>query len=338
MKDMLAALFTGNKDIVLREYTLRALEKNELLIKVAFCGVCGTDRHIYEGKAPSSIPVILGHEYSGIIAGKGDSNSKFNVGDKVAIDPNIYCGYCDYCKRGKINFCENHEALGVTLNGGFAEYSIVPMKQAYLLPEDFDLSLASFAEPLSCCLRGIQNADIKAGDTVIILGGGSIGLIMVQLVRNAGAAKIILIEPESHKRSLGIELGADYSFNPMDDNFIAEIKSIQSHADVIIECVGKSETVDLAVQLAGKGTKIVIFGLAPSDHNVTLNLQYLFKNELMIINSYLNPFTFGSAINLLASGRVNVRKLISDQIALKNINRIFQNGTNGNIKQQIINN
>lgn len=336
---MLAALFNGNKDIVLCDYSLRTLEKNELLIKVACCGVCGTDRHIYEGKAPSSIPIILGHEYSGIIVEKGDSDSKFNIGDKVAINPNIYCGHCDYCKRGKVNFCENHKALGVTLNGGFAEYSIVPETQAYRLPDDFDLSLASFAEPLSCCLRGIEHADIKPGNTVVIIGGGSIGLLMVQLVRNAGAAKIILVEPELHKQNLGIELGADYAFSPTDDNLTEEIKnSAQSQTDVIIECVGKSETVELAVQLAGKGSKIVIFGLAPSDHDVTFNLQYLFKNELTILNSYLNPFTFRPAINLLIAGKINVQKLITNQIVLKNINKIFHNSIDSCIKQQIINN
>lgn len=336
---MLAAVFKGNKNIELSDYPLRHLEKNELLIKVANCGVCGTDRHIYEGKAHSSIPVILGHEYAGIVADTCDANTGFHIGEKVAIDPNIYCGYCDYCKKGKINFCENHQALGVTVNGGFAEYSIVPVKQAYRLPDNFDLSLASFAEPLSCCLRGISIAGIKPGNTVIIIGGGSIGLIMVQLVKNAGAAKIILIEPELNKQTLGLELGADYTFSPEDENVIAKVKELtHSQIDVIIECVGKKETVEFSVQAAGKGSKIVIFGLAPSDHNVTFNLQYLFKNEIMILNSFLNPFTFGDAVNLLAAERVNVKKLISDKTELKDINKIFKHGMNKSIKQQIINN
>ncbi len=336
---MLAALFNGNKNITLCDYSLKPLEKNELLIKVAFCGVCGTDRHIYEGKAPSSIPVILGHEYSGIIVEKGVTDSEFKIGDKVVINPNIYCGYCDYCKRGKVNFCENHQALGVTLNGGFAEYSIVPMSQAYTLPGDFDLSLAAFAEPLSCCLRGIQHADIKPGETVVIIGGGAIGLLMVQLVRNSGASKIILVEPDRLKRKLGLEFGADYAFDPDNDNLKEVIHdSAKSQTDVVIECVGKNETVQLAVELAGKGSKIVIFGLAPSDHNITFNLQYLFKNELGILNSYLNPFTFGPAVSLLVAGKINVRKLITDKIELKNFNSIFNDHTKSSIKQQIMNN
>ncbi len=336
---MLAALFTGNKNIVVGDYSLRTLQKNELLIKVACCGVCGTDRHIYEGKAPSSIPVILGHEFSGIIEECGDKDPDYTIGRHVAVNPNIHCGYCDYCKRGKIHFCENHKALGVTLNGGFAEYTIVPKAQTYLLSCDFDLSVASFAEPLSCCLRGIQQADIKPGDKVVVIGGGTIGLMMVQLAKNAGAANVTLLEPDSSKRRTGIELGADLAFDPSEPGLDLKIKdNLPSQTDVIIECVGKSDTVKQAVQLAGKGTKIVIFGLAPYDHEVTFNLQYLFRNELTILNSYLNPFTFAPAVDLLVTGRINVRKLISDRITLSNINSIFLNNSNSSIKQQIINN
>lgn len=336
---MLAALYKGNKDIAVSDYPLRPLEKNELLLKVAYSGVCGTDRHIYEGKAPSSIPVILGHEYSGTVISKGSIDADFSVGDKVAVNPNIHCGYCHYCKSGKINFCENHQALGVTVNGGFAEYSIVPVSQAYKLPDDFDLSAAAFAEPLSCCLRGMHHADIKPGNSVVIIGGGSIGLLMLQLVRISGAAKIILIEPERFKRDIGISMGADYAFDPSDKDLSEELnKAIKYPSDVIIECVGKKETVELAVQLAAKGTRIVIFGLAPSDHDIKFNLQYLFKNEILILNSLLNPFTFGQAVDLLVSGKIDVCRLITDKIELKNIQSIFDNRTNSSIKQQIINN
>lgn len=337
---MLAAVFNGNKNIDLCDYSLRTLEKDELLIKVVCCGVCGTDRHIYEGKAPSSIPVILGHEFSGIIVKKGDSDSIFNIDDKVAIDPNIYCGHCDYCRKGMVNFCKNLKALGVTVNGGFAEYSIIPISQAYLLPQDIDLSIAAFSEPLSCCLRGIEHADIKSGNTVVVIGGGSIGLLMVQLVKNSGASKIILVEPDSSKQKLGIELGADYSLNPYDEKIFEEINDLTgSQVDIVIECVGNKDTVGYAIKLAGKGGKVVIFGLAPKDQNLTLNLQYLFQKELKIFNSFLNPFTFKPAIDLLVNKKINVQKLLTKQIHLKNITDIFsETFISGNIKVQIINN
>ena len=337
---MLAAVFSGTRNITVRDYSLRPLEKSELLIKVAYCGVCGTDKHIYEGNATSSIPVILGHEYSGTITEKGSKNTKFDIGDKVAIDPNIYCGCCKYCRIGKINFCENLKALGVTLDGGFAEYSIIPVSQAYLIPNDFDLSIAAFAEPLSCCLRGIEHAAISPGNSVVIIGGGPIGLLMIQLVKNAGASRIILIEPDQQKQKLGIELGADYSLNPVEEKISEKIHELtDSQVDVVIECVGSKNAVDQAIKLAGKGGKVVIFGLAPNDQNITLNLQYLFQNELKIFNSFLNPFTIKPAIDLLIQNRINVPKLITKQIFLKDINSFFYNNEFvHNIKVQIINN
>lgn len=337
---MIAAVFSGNKNIDLCDYSLRTLEKNELLIKVACCGVCGTDRHIYEGKASSIIPVILGHEFSGIIVEKGDSDYKFNIGDKVAIDPNIYCGHCDYCRKGMVNFCENLKALGVSMNGGFAEYSIVPASQAYLLPPDFDLSIAAFSEPLSCCLRGIGHADIKPGNTAVVIGGGSIGLLMIQLVRNSGASKIILVEPDPYKQKFGIELGADYSFNPYDEKMFEGIKELtDSQVDVVIECVGSKDSVESAINMAGKGGKLVVFGLAPKDQNITLNLQHLFLNELKIFNSFLNPNTFKPAIDLLVNNKINVKQLLTKQIFLKDAANIFSdNNISGSIKVQIINN
>ncbi len=337
---MLAAVFQGNKKFNLGIHNLPKLGKDELLIRIRSCGICGTDRHIYEGKAPSSIPIILGHEFSGTIVGKGNPDSKFKIGQKVVIDPNIYCGQCDYCRKGMVNFCENLKALGVTLNGGFAEYCIVPSSQAYILPDDFDLSVAAFSEPLSCCLRGINNADIKLGNTVVVIGGGSIGLLMVQLVRITGASKIILIEPNLNKQKLGIKFGADYAFNPDSEKLFEQINDITNNqVDIVLECVGNKDAVDNAIKIAGKGGKVVIFGLAPKDQTINLNLQHLFQKELKIFNSYLNPFTFKSAVDLLINRKISVKELLTKQLNLIDIPNFFSdNIIAGNIKVQIINN
>ena len=337
---MLAAVFHGNKNINLDDYDLPKLRNNELLIQIGSCGICGTDRHIYEGEAPSSIPVVLGHEFSGTIIEKGDLNLKFNIGDKIVIDPNISCGQCDYCKRGMVNFCENLKALGVTLNGGFAEYCIVPSSQAYILPDDFDLSLAAFSEPLSCCLRGIKHADIKPGNAVVIIGGGSIGLLMIQLVKISGASQIILIEPDTYKQKMGIQFGADHSISPDSETIFEQIIDLtHSQVDIVIECVGSKNAVDNAFKVAGKGSKVVIFGLAPKNQTLTLNLQHLFQNEVQIFNSFLNPFTFKPAVDILINKKISVKELITKQLNLKDIPNFFtDNNISGNIKVQIINN
>jgi threonine dehydrogenase-like Zn-dependent dehydrogenase len=184
----------------------------------------------------------------------------------------------------------------------------------------------------------MEHADIKPGNTVIVIGGGSIGLLMVQLVKNSGASEIILIEPDEYKQKLGIELGADYALSPTGEQ--KEIKVLADlQADVVIECVGNKDTVINAVKMAGKGGKVIIFGLAPKDQNITLNLQYLFQKELKIFNSYLNPFTIKPAIDLLVNKKIEVKKLITKKIFLKNISGIFSDTfTSGSIKVQIINN
>ncbi|MFZ2322798.1 MAG: zinc-dependent alcohol dehydrogenase family protein [Ignavibacteriaceae bacterium] len=337
---MLAAIFQGNKNLILKDFLLPKLKQYEVLVKVECCGICGTDKHIFDGTAPSSIPVILGHEYCGIVAEIGIPDSDFIIGQKVAIDPNIYCGHCDYCRRGMINFCRNLKALGVTLNGGFAEYSVVPASQVYILPDNIDLSIAAFSEPLSCCLRGIEHANIRLGNNVVIIGGGSIGLIMIQLAKIIGAAKIILVEPDISKRNLGVELGADYSLNPKDEKIFEEIKELTNNqVDVVIECVGSSEAVNNAIKIVDKGGKVIIFGLAPKSENININLQYIFQKELKIFNSYLNPFTFKTAVDLLTSNKINVQKLLSKQIYLKELPGFFsENNNSGKIKVQLINN
>ncbi len=321
---MLAAVYNGVNQFDLSEYPLRQLDSGEVLVGVSYCGVCGTDHHIIYGKAPANIPVILGHEFSGVVTDKADNVNDFQIGEKVAVDPNIYCGKCKYCRKSKVQFCENHQALGVTLNGGFAEYSIVPSSQIYSLPNDFDLSLAAFAEPLSCCLRGIEQAEIKPGDTVTIIGGGSIGLMMIQLVKLSGAAKIILVEPIESRKQIGLKLGADIAFSPNDKNLVKSIFDYtDGGTDVAIECVGKKETVELSLKLAAKGGRIVIFGLAAKNETIELNLQELFRNEIKIHNSFLNPFTFDAAVKLLVSGKINLTGIPTSKVQLKDIKDIF---------------
>lgn len=336
---MLAAVFEGNKNLNLKDLPIPELKANEILVKVSHCGVCGTDRHIYEGVAPSAIPVVLGHEYSGTVTKVGNYKSEFKIGQKVVVDPNIYCGHCEYCRRGMINFCSNLKALGVNLNGGFSEYSVVPSSQAYILPNDFDLSVAAFSEPLSCCLRGIEHAGIGLGDHVVIIGGGSIGLIMIQLARLNGAGNVILIEPDNLKRNLGLDLGADHVINPRSESFFADIKEIsKGRVDIVIECVGKSEAVENAIKIVDKGGKVIVFGLAPDSESIKVNLQYIFRKELRLFNSYLNPFTFKPAVELLVNNKIYVKRLLTKQIDLKDLPEYFsKDNTSSNIKVQFIN-
>ncbi|MGN0685370.1 MAG: alcohol dehydrogenase catalytic domain-containing protein, partial [Gemmiger sp.] len=189
---MIGAYFLGNQTIETRPLVLPDPGPGQVLVRVAACGVCGTDVHIYhggKGSADVTPPVVLGHEFSGIIEKLGDGVEDLEVGQLVTVDPNIYCGKCRPCRQGQKQMCHHMRAVGVNMDGGFAECCLVPSAQCVPVPEGTDPELAAMAEPLACCLHGIDRAGIRPGENVLVVGGGTIGQIMLQLARIAGAAK-----------------------------------------------------------------------------------------------------------------------------------------------------
>jgi L-iditol 2-dehydrogenase len=224
------------------------------------------------------------------------------------------------------------------MNGGFAEYSIVPASQAYRLPRDFPAKVAAFAEPLSCCLRGIQQAAICMGNSVAIVGGGTIGLLMLQLARLNGAGQVLLIEPISAKREIARQLSADGVFDSTLVDLEQQINDITGGgADIVIECVGSSEAAQLSMKLAKRGGCVILFGLADKTSTLSLNLQDIFHRELTIKSSLLNPFTFEPAVKLLVSQKIKVEPLHPESIKLPKILELFsQPRNNSTIKYQVM--
>jgi L-iditol 2-dehydrogenase len=304
---MRVALFEKAHHLRVTEKSLRALSDGEYLVKVDACGVCGTDVHILEGTSRSSPPVVLGHEYAGMVEDAGQGCGQKLLGKRVAIDPNISCGHCYYCRRGLAHLCANLRALGVDVDGGMAEYCIVPEKQMYTLPDGFPVIASAFIEPVSCVIHGIDRAGIKVGDTVLILGAGTIGLIMMQLAHTAGATRVIIVEPLEHKRAIAKKLGAEFILNPAE----VDTKSVTYDltgvgADVVIECTGKPETAQLALDLARRGGTVEFFGVCAVGSTISVEPNAVYAKELSIVGSYVNPHTFDRAIAVLNSGNVRI--------------------------------
>lgn len=321
---MRAAVFKRPFELHLENLDLPGLKPDELRIAVEACGICGTDALIYAGKAPASPPVILGHEYTGKIVEVGPQVWDLKVGDRVVVDPNIHCTHCSFCRNGSVHLCLNLKALGVNMNGGFAEFSIIPASQAYILPSDFPAKAAAFAEPLSCCLHGIQRASIAPGDSVAIVGGGTIGLLMLQLARLSGATQIILVEPKSERREIAERLSADYVLDPALLDIAQKVRDLSSGgADVVIECAGNAKAAALSLDLAKPGGTVVLFGLAGKQEAVSLNLQDIFLRELTIKSSLLNPFTFKRAVDMLVSNSIRVDVLEPAPVALERMAGFF---------------
>src|SRR5579862_7895419 len=299
---------------------LRPLKAGEVLVHVDACGVCGTDVHIVEGTSRSTPPVVLGHEYAGTIEDIAVEQNGLKVGDRVAIDPNISCGVCFYCRRGLVHLCSNLRALGVDIDGGMAEKCIVPYKQLYAIPEKLSIEASAFIEPVSCVIHGIDKAGIRAGDTVVILGGGTIGLMMLQLVRAAGAAKIIVIEPLEHKRKIAQRLGADEILDPTKIDLVSAIMDLTNvGADVVIECVGRPQTMQTAIDLARRGGTVEFFGVCPIGQTISVEPNKIYFKELTIVGSYVNPNTFSRAIAALDSGIIRVDEFQIDKFPLDGV-------------------
>jgi len=326
---MVGCFFEKGKGFETRETELPEPKEDEIVIRNMACGIYGTDVHIYVGgKGSADVPqsVILGHEYSGEIYKTGNGVTKFKPGDHVAVDPNIYCGQCYPCRNGKKQHCENLTAIGVNRNGGFAQFSVVPEKQAFLLNSDIDYEAGALVEPIACCIHGMDQAHIKSGDTVCIIGGGTIGLIMVQLARLNGAGTIILSEPVEMNRKIGLELGADLTVNPYAADIRTQIGELtgRNNVDVVIECVGKTVAVKQAFQIAGSGSTILLFSVPDPDAIFELPLYDVFKKELRIQGSFINPDTHQRAVNLINSKKIRTDLLITHRFRLDRLESAVQ--------------
>lgn len=321
---MRANYFLGNQTFEVRETEIPSIGPTDILLRVAACGVCGTDVHIYHGSKGSADvhpPVVLGHELSGIVAACGAEVTKLQPGDHVTVDPNIYCGSCPACRSGKKQLCENLYAIGVNRDGGFAEYCVVPQAQCFVLPPQLPLEYGAMAEPLACCLHGIDRAGIRPGQTVCVIGGGAIGLLMVQLAKHSGAAAVVLSEPVEGRRRVGREVGADYTVDPTAQPLPEALKAFlgEPGADVIIECVGNTIAVEQAFSAAKRGTTLLFFSVPKPDAVHGLHMMDIYQKELTVLGSFINPDTHARAAALIGSGTIQIAPLLTHSYPLERL-------------------
>ena len=285
--------------------------QGEVLVKIAAAGICGTDRHLLRGEFPSTPPVTLGHEFSGIVTALGPGVSGVAIGTRVTCDPNIACGTCNQCQAGRINLCCNLRAVGIHRDGGFAEYCAFPAHRALVLPDGMDLIHGAFCEPLACCIHGIDIGTPRAGEKVIVIGGGVIGMLALQLARNAGA-ETMLITRQASKRAIATGFGATHTAATP-----AEARDIWGDgADLVLECAGVVETVEACPALTRSGGRIVVLGVLSAGQKVAIEPFDLLFREVQMLFSFVNPFTQGRAVAMIADGSVQVAPLISRRLSL----------------------
>ena len=286
---MKSAVFYGKHDLRIEDYPMPKAGAHDIVIQVKACGVCGTDVHIYDGDkgaAEVTPPTILGHEFAGVIAEVGSEVTGYQLGDRVCIDPNCYCGTCEPCRSGEVHFCEHMIGYGTTVNGGFAEYCVVNESQVYKLGTNTTFEQGAMTEPVACCLHGIDLCSIRPGHQVVVIGGGMIGLLMLQLARLAGAAKVALLEPIESKREVGKELGADICIDPIHENVKASylpIKGLQQ----LLKTIGKvRKQINPKLQVGG-----ILFTMVDAHTNDARNNMELLRNvygsQIHIFDNYI---------------------------------------------------
>ena len=287
----------------------------DIVVQVEASGICGTDRHLFKGEFPSVPGTILGHEFSGIVVDAGTSDLALGV--RVTCDPNTWCGACSQCRRGRVNLCQNNVATGIGRDGGFAEFCAFPAHKAHALPDDLNPHFGAFCEPLACTIHGIDMGRISPGERVLVIGGGVIGLLAVQLARCAGAEVMLLTRSEG-KQSLGKATGASaVAASPL-----AAREIWPMGADLVVECAGVPATVAMAPALTRTGGRIVILGVLPDGTEVPIQPFDLLFREIQLHFSFLNPFTHERAARMIANGDIDVAPLVSRLISLEDVPKV----------------
>ena len=292
---------------------------DELLLKIEACSICGTDVHILS--TPCSYPIakmgiIEGHEFVGRVESVGDAVTSFKVGDRVVLDPNVFDGDCYQCKMGNFNMCENVYVLGITVDGGWAEYAVAPAKMCVKISDELPAETAIFAEPFTCVVSAVNKIRLLPGESVLVLGAGPIGLYFTALLKANGAGKILVSEPNPKRAELALKMGADRVIDPSREDVVAEVmKETDGHGiDVVVEAVGT--LIQTAVDCVRPKGKVVLFGMDASKHPEVDQFKIV-RNEITLMGSFIGLNTLPATVAIMESGLVDFSPMITHRLPLK---------------------
>ena len=314
---MQALLLTQYRNLELTDADRPTIGPNEVLIRVAACGICGSDVHGYDGSSGRRIPpIIMGHEAAGTIAEVGAEVDRVQIGDRVTFDSTIFCGQCDPCRRGAVNLCENRRVLGVSCpdyrqHGAFAEFVAVPDHILYRLPANMPFEHAAMIEPVSVAVHAVDRLAIRKGESAVVVGSGMIGLFVIQALRIKGCDQIVAVDIDSGRLELARQVGATEIVNSAKVDAVGSVMELTrgTGADVAVEVVGNAPALSTAIGSVRRGGRIGLVGnLTPE---VSFPLQAVVTRELTLYGNCASAGEYARAIDLVASGQINVQPLIS---------------------------
>jgi L-iditol 2-dehydrogenase len=314
---MKALLLSKYRSLEIAEVPIPAVGAGEVLIRVGACGICGSDVHGYDGSSGRRIPpIVMGHEAAGRIAAVGAGVTGLAEGDRVTFDSTIYCGACGYCKRGEVNLCDHRQVLGVSCGdysraGAFAEFVAVPARVVYKLPESISFAEAAMLEAVAVAIHAVSLADISAESTALVVGAGTIGVLILQALRAAGCRRVFVSDVDATRLKLAKELGATDVLLADKEDVVLEISQRTGGVgvDVAMEAVGRTETVNAAIASVRKGGTVVLVGnISPE---TTLPLQKVVTRQIRLQGSCASAGEYPLAIALMGSGAIRVKPLIT---------------------------
>jgi L-iditol 2-dehydrogenase len=320
---MKSMMLTEPKKLEIQDSPIPSFGKDEVLIRVKACGICGSDVHGYDGSSGRRIPpLIMGHEAAGLIEECGSEVSGFSKGDRVTFDSTVYCGKCSYCKKGQVNLCDNRMVLGVSCDdyrrhGAFAEFVTVPSHIIYKLPDTFPFEHAAMIEAVSVAVHAVGRISFDNGDKSLVVGAGMIGLLLIQAIRSAGCSEIIAVDMDNDRLNLAKKLGATQVINSQEVDALSFIlnETEGQGVDKSFEVVGATPTVQLSIHAVRKGGSVVMVGnLAPE---VELPLQSVVTREISLFGTCASAGEYPKCIELMADGLIQVDPLISAKVALE---------------------
>jgi len=336
MAKMKAQVFYEPLKMKLEDIDIPKPADDQVLVKVKACGICGSDIAYYYGESPLETPdgkgpLVLGHEFSAEVTEVGALPAKlglFEPGDRVVLDPVQYCNACEICKRGYVNLCEKKTVLGVSTNGGFAEYCVSHYTGLHKIPEGVTYQQAALTEPLADAVYALKNAQVSLGDFAVVIGPGAIGILMAQLVKSDGAGKVVLVGTRDYRLEIGKKLGADVIINTREKDspyYVANLKekigdlTNGKFADVVLTPTGALPAMEQAFAISGRRARIVFFGLPGANDFIKIPALDTIFWDKTIQFSWLAPFTWPIALQALGNKLVNVDPLITHSIKLDNL-------------------
>jgi L-iditol 2-dehydrogenase len=313
---MRALLLSAYRRFELADLAAPEPAPREILIQVAACGICGSDVHGYDGSSGRRVPpIVMGHEAAGTIAALGTGVTGFSVGDRVTFDSTVYCGECAYCCRGEINLCDRRQVLGVSCGdyrraGAFAEFIVVPARIVYRLPDDFVFAEAAMLEAVAVALHAVSLVSVPPDSTALVIGAGTIGLLVQQALGAAGCARVFVTDVDDARLQRSREFGATAAITAGED-FNHQLLQLTNGVgvDIAVEAVGNNEAVNTSIASVRKGGSVVLIGNVSAE--VTLPLQKVVTRQIRLQGSCASAGEYSRAIELLSMGTIRVKPLIT---------------------------